>query len=90
MGQIGGNNITAEFKAPAAGTANAPLSITVTDGTWRTYDQNDADSSNGITETTIPTKDIVVNLATDATGALSSTSAQVVARSTPTRPRARS
>ena len=79
MGQHGGNNITAEFKAPAAGTLNSPLSITVTDGTWRTYDQNDADASNGITEITIPTKDIVVNLATDATGALSSTAAQVVA-----------
>ena len=35
MGHLGGNNITAEFKAPAAGTLNAPLSITVTDGTWR-------------------------------------------------------
>src|SRR4029079_14421620 len=31
-----------------------------------------------ISETTIPTKDIVVNLATDANGALSSTSKQVV------------
>ena len=78
MGQLGGNNITAEFKAPAAGTLNAPLSIAVTDGTWRTYDQNDADASNGITEITIPTKDIVVTLATDANGALSSTSKQVV------------
>ena len=38
MGHLGGNNITAEFKAPAAGTANAPLSIAVTDGTWRTHD----------------------------------------------------
>ena len=35
QGHLGGNNITAEFKAPAAGTLNAPLSITVTDGTWR-------------------------------------------------------
>src|SRR3954447_19299044 len=78
MGHLGGNHITAEFKAPAAGTNNAPLSITVTDGTWRTYDQNDTDASNGISETTIPTKDIVVNLATDANGALSSTSKQVV------------
>ena len=29
MGHLGGNNITAEFKAPAAGTANAPLTIAV-------------------------------------------------------------
>ena len=38
MGYQGGNNITAALKAPvdAAGApvANAPLSITVTDGTW--------------------------------------------------------
>src|SRR4051795_6878782 len=53
MGQNGGNNVTAEFKAPAAGTLNSPLSITVADGTWRTYDQSDADSSNGISEITI-------------------------------------
>ena len=79
MGQNGGNNLTAEFKAPAAGTLNSPLSITVTDGTWRTYDPNDADSSDGISEITIPTKDIVVNLATDATGALTTTAAQLVA-----------
>ncbi len=79
MGQNGGNNITAEFKAPAAGTLNAPLSITVTDGTWRTADPADADSSDGITEITIPTKDIVVSLATDAAGALSTTAAQLVA-----------
>ena len=79
MGQNGGNNITAEFRAPAAGTLNAPLSITVTDGTWRTHDPADADASNGISEITIPTKDIVVNLATDAAGALSTTAAQLVA-----------
>ena len=79
MGHLGGNNITAEFKAPAAGTANAPLTVAVTDGTWRVHDQNDADASDGITETTIPTKDIVVTLGTNASGALSSTSAQVVA-----------
>ena len=48
MGHHGGNNITAEFKAPAAGTLNAPLSITVTDGTWRTYDPDDADAADGI------------------------------------------
>ena len=78
-GPPGGNNITAEFKAPAAGTANAPLTVAVTDGTWRVHDQNDADASDGITETTIPTKDIVVTLGTNASGALSSTSAQVVA-----------
>ena len=67
MGHLGGNNITAEFKNPGAN--DSPLSITVTDGTWRDYDPNDADASNGITEISVPTKDIVVNLATDATGA---------------------
>jgi Zinc carboxypeptidase/Chitobiase/beta-hexosaminidase C-terminal domain len=51
-GHEGGNDITAEFRDPAA--ANAPLTVVVTG------------------------KDIVVNLATDATGALSSTAAQVV------------
>ena len=50
MGQLGGNNITAEFKAPAAGTPNAPLIVAVTDGTWRAHDQNDADATNGIAE----------------------------------------
>ena len=64
MGQMGGNNITAEFKNP--GAPNSPLSITVTDGTWRDHDPNDADASNGISEITVPVKDIVVNLATDA------------------------
>ncbi len=78
-GDLGGNNITAEFKAPAAGTLNAPLSITVTDGTWRSHDPNDADASDGITEIAVPVKDIVVNLATDATGALTTTAAQLVA-----------
>src|SRR5262249_49812331 len=78
-GDLGGNNITAEFKAPAAGTLNGPLSIAVTDGTWRVHDPADTDASNGIAETTIPTKDIVVTLATDATGALSTTAAQLVA-----------
>ena len=50
MGQAGGNNITAEFKNP--GAPNSPLSITVTDGTWRDHDPNDADASNGISEIT--------------------------------------
>ncbi len=77
MGQNGGNDITAEFKNPAANSS--PLSVAVTNGTWRTYDQADTDSSNGITETSVATKDLVVNLATDATGAVTSTAAQVVA-----------
>jgi hypothetical protein len=76
-GHLGGNNITAEFRNP--GVENSPLSVTVTDGTWRTYDQNDADASDGIDEITIPTKDIVVNLATNENGQVTSTAAQVVA-----------
>src|SRR5215211_3217925 len=51
-GHEGGNDITAEFRAPSA--ANSPLSVVVTG------------------------KDILVNLATDATGAPASTAAQVV------------
>jgi hypothetical protein len=78
-GDLGGNNITAEFKAPAAGTLNAPLTITVTDGTWRTHDPEDTNAADGIAETTIATKDIVVNLSTNATGALNTTAAQLVA-----------
>ena len=42
-------------------------------------DPADTDPSNGISEITVPVKDIVVNLATDGTGALTSTAAQVVA-----------
>jgi hypothetical protein len=76
-GDLGGNNITAEFKNPGAN--NAPLSITVTDGTWRVHDPADADASDGIAEIALPVKDIVVNLATDGTGAITSTAAQVVA-----------
>ena len=53
MGHLGGNLITAEFKAP--GVPNAPLTVQVTD------------------------MDIVVNLATNAEGAPTSTAAQVVA-----------
>jgi hypothetical protein len=78
-GDLGGNNITAEFKAPTAGTLNAPLSITVTDGTWRTHDPEDTNAADGIAETTFATKDIVVNLSTDAAGALNTTAAQLVA-----------
>ena len=78
MGQNGGNIITAEFRAPAAGTLNAPLSITVTDGTWRTHDPADAARATASRDQ-IPTKDIVVNLATDAAGVLSTTAAQLVA-----------
>ena len=51
----------------------------MTDGTWRDHDPDDADAANGIAEITVATKDIVVNLATDATGALTSTAAQVKA-----------
>jgi hypothetical protein len=76
-GDLGGNDITAEFKNP--GAADSPLSITVTDGTWRTHDPEDTDASDGITEIARPVKDIVVNLATDGAGALTSTAAQVVA-----------
>jgi hypothetical protein len=76
-GDLGGNNITAEFKNPGAN--NSPLSVTVTDGTWRAHDPADTDASDGIAEIAVPVKDIVVNLATDDTGALTSTAAQVVA-----------
>jgi hypothetical protein len=76
-GDLGGNNITAEFKNP--GAPNSPLSISVTDGTWRTHDPDDADAGDGISEIQIPVKDIVVNLATDASGALTTTAAQLVA-----------
>jgi hypothetical protein len=76
-GHQGGNNITAEFKNP--GVPNSPLSVTVTDGTWTDYDQNDADASDGINLTSVATKDIVVNLATNDTGALTSTAADVIA-----------
>ena len=51
----------------------------MTDGTWREHDPDDTDASDGIAEITVPVKDIVVNLATDATGALTSTAAQVIA-----------
>src|SRR3954470_6173161 len=77
MGQNGGNDITAEFKNPGANSS--PLSITVTNGTWREVDPEDTDASNGFTERTVATKDIVVNLATDATGAVTTTAAQLVA-----------
>jgi hypothetical protein len=76
-GDLGGNNITAEFKNPGAN--DAPLSITVTDGTWRVHDPEDANSADGIAEIARPVKDIVVNLATSSTGAITSTAAQVVA-----------
>jgi zinc carboxypeptidase/chitobiase/beta-hexosaminidase-like protein len=54
-GHEGGNDVTAEFRAPAAGTLNSPLSVSVTGN------------------------DILVNLGTDAAGALSSTAQQVIA-----------
>ncbi|WP_338368861.1 hypothetical protein, partial [Enterococcus faecalis] len=56
MGHLGGNDITAEFRNP--GAPSSPLSVTVTDGTWRTHDPADTDASDGIAEITIPTKDI--------------------------------
>ena len=68
LGHEGGNNITAELKAPAAGTANAPLSITVTDGVWEEVDPADTDAADGFARIQVPVKDITVNLATDARG----------------------
>jgi hypothetical protein len=76
-GDLGGNDITAEFKNP--GAPDSPLSVTVTDGTWRTYDPDDTNAADGITEIARPVKDIVVNLATNGSGAITSTAAQVVA-----------
>jgi len=75
MGHQGGNDITAEFKNP--GVPNSPLTVTVSDGTWREHDPDDADASDGISEITVPVKDIVVDLATNDQGALISTAAQV-------------
>ena len=51
----------------------------MTNGTWREVDPADTDASNGFSEITVPTKDIVVNLATDAAGAVTTTAAQLVA-----------
>ena len=51
----------------------------MTDGTWRVHDPEDTNSADGIAEIALPVKDIVVNLATDGTGAITSTAAQVVA-----------
>ncbi len=82
MGHLGGNDITAEFRNPSTATVpapNSPLTVTVTDGTWRDYDPNDADASDGISEIAAPVKDIVVSLATNEAGAPTSTAAQVVA-----------
>ncbi|HEX6026315.1 MAG TPA: M14 family zinc carboxypeptidase [Solirubrobacter sp.] len=77
MGHQGGNDITARFVNPSA--PNSPLSVSVTDGTWIDYDQNDADQSDRINKITVPTKDITVSLATNDSGALISTAAEVVA-----------
>ena len=77
LGHQGGNDITAEFKNP--GVPDSPLSITVTDGTWTEHDPSDTDASDGISQIQVPVKDIVINLATGADGALTSTAAQVVA-----------
>ena len=78
LGHEGGNNITAELKAPAAGTANAPLSITVTDGMWEEVDPADTDAADGFARIQVPVKDITVNLATDAGGVVTTTAKQVV------------
>ncbi|HEX2200375.1 MAG TPA: hypothetical protein VHG88_17375, partial [Burkholderiales bacterium] len=51
LGHEGGNNITAQLKAPVnaegAPVPNSPLSITVTDGTWDEVDPADTDASDG-------------------------------------------
>ncbi len=78
LGHEGGNNITAELKAPAAGTANAPLSITVTDGVWEEVDPADTNAADGFARIQVPVKDITVNLATDAGGVVTTTAKQVV------------
>ena len=80
MGHLGGNNITAEFKNPGRGHAElAAVDHGDRRHVARPTTPNDADASNGISEITVPIKDIVVNLATDGTGALTSTAAQVIA-----------
>ncbi|MBE2318011.1 chitobiase/beta-hexosaminidase C-terminal domain-containing protein [Solirubrobacter sp. CPCC 204708] len=78
MGHEGGNNITAELKAPPAGTLNAPLSVTVTDGTWEEVDPADTNAADGFTRIQVPVKDITVNLATNEAGAVITTAKQVV------------
>src|SRR5262249_709391 len=77
MGQDGGNNITAEFKNPGANSS--PLSITVTNGSWRQVDPEDTNAADGFSQITIPTKDIVASLATDGTGGVTSRAGEVIA-----------
>ena len=78
MGHLGGNNITAEFKNPGA-----PQLAALDHGDRRHVARASIPPTRtpatASARSTVPVKDIVVNLATGADGALTSTAAQVIA-----------
>ena len=78
LGHEGGNNITAELKAPAAGTANAPLSITVTDGVWEEVDPADTDAADGFARIRCRSRTSRSTWRRDAAGVVTTTAKQVV------------